>query len=122
VATTVVTDLEALGYLDVRAFAAAWAEGRARGRALGPWRLRAELLQRGVDRSIVEEAVGRVSAEMAPEGLARTAAARRAGGLARLTPERAARRLADFLTRRGFSREVVRRVVGETTGAAFSDS
>ena len=111
VAEAVVAELEARGYVDDRAYAAAWAESRARGRSFGRQRLREELRGRGVARPLVEAAIDRAF-EDTPE-LARTqvAAVRRLAILGRRSPDQAARRLHDYLRRRGYSGDVVRQVL-----------
>jgi regulatory protein len=121
VAGAVVADLEARGYVDDRAFAAAWAESRARGRGYGSRRLREELLTRGVARPLVEAAVREAFAETGEETRARAVAARRLPLLRRLVPEQAARRLGAYLLRRGYPEPLVRRVVREACGAALAD-
>ena len=119
VADAVVTDLAARGYLDDRAFAAAWAESRGSGQGLGARRLRAELRARGVDRDLVEAALTGV-AEV-EETRARLLAARRLPVLAGQRPDRVARRLHDYLLRRGFRGSVARRVVASACREAFPD-
>ena len=121
VAEAVVADLEARGYVDDRAFAAAWAESRARGRALGSRRLAHELTAKGVARPLVEAAVRDVFAETDEATRARAAAARRLPSLRRTAPEQAARRLGAYLLRRGFPGDVVRRTVREACGVAVPD-
>lgn len=123
VAEALVADFEGRGYLDDRAFAATWAESRARGRAAGSHRLREELVRKGIARPLVEEAVRRAFEETDELTRARAAAARRwpllqaaasrrrAGD--RGGPDPAARRLQDYLTRRGYPPAVVRRVIRE---------
>ena len=119
VADAVVGDLEALGYVDDRAFAAGLAESRARDRALGSRRLREELLGKGVARPLVDAAVRQAFAETDETSRARAAAERRLPLLGRSGPEQAGRRLYDYLTRRGFPADVVRRVVRETCRVAI---
>jgi regulatory protein len=111
VAEAVVADLEARGYVDDRAFAATWAEGRARDRAVGRERLREELLARGVARPLAEAAIARAFQDTDELTRARVAAARRLTALRRVPPERAARRLHDYLRRRGYPGDVVRQVL-----------
>lgn len=121
VAEAVVADLEARGHVDDRAFALAWAESRARGRAFGSRRLREELVRKGVARPVVADAVRRAFAETDEETRAREAAERRLPALRRATPAEAGRRLWGYLSRRGFPAEVVRRVVRQTCGVAIAD-
>jgi regulatory protein len=121
VAGAVVADLEARGYVDDRAFAAAWAESRARGRGYGSRRLREELLTRGVARPLVEVAVREAFAEADEETRARAVAARRLPLLRRAAPGQAARRLGTYLLRRGYPEALARRIVRELCGGAWTD-
>jgi regulatory protein len=118
VAGAVVAALEALGYVDDRAFAAAWAESRARGRSLGRQRLREELRARGVAPPLVEAAIARAFEDTSELARAERAAARRLVILRRRAPEQAARRLHDYLRRRGYSGDVVRQVLRAVCGDA----
>jgi regulatory protein len=111
VAEAVVADLEARGYVDDRAFAAAWAESRARGRSYGRQRLREELRARGVAKPLIEAAIDRAFADTSELGRAQLAAARRLAILERRAPDQAPRRLHDYLRRRGYPGDVVRQVL-----------
>lgn len=103
--------LAALGLLDDRAFARAFARSRMSGRGFGPRRVAAELGRRGVDRHIIddvlaqarEEALEEVGAgDDAADGDAITrAAATRLRSLQGLDPVVARRRLVGWLARRG---------------------
>ena len=121
VAEAVVADLETRGYVDDEAFARAWAESRARGRAVGSWRLREELLARGVARPLVDAAVRGAFGEADEEARALAAAERRLPALRRLAPESVARRLSAYLLRRGYPSAVVRRVLRRTCGVTIPD-
>jgi regulatory protein len=111
VAGAVVAELEVRGYVDDRAFAATWAESRARGRGLGRQRLRQELLARGITRPLAEAAIAGAFAETDEVTRATRVATRRLAVLRRGAPERTGRRLHDYLRRRGYSVEVVRQVL-----------
>jgi regulatory protein len=107
--------------VDDRAFAAAWAESRARGRGYGSRRLREELLTRGVARPLVEAAVREAFVESDEETRARAVATRRLPLLRRAEPAQAARRLGTYLLRRGYPEALVRRVVRDTCGVIHDD-
>ncbi len=110
-AEAVVADLEARGYVDDRAFAVTWAQGRARDRALGRERLREELLARGIARPLAETAIARAFEDTDELTRARAAGLRRMAALQRMTPDRVAGRLHDYLRRRGYPGDVVRQVL-----------
>jgi regulatory protein len=81
---------------------------RARASRFGPVRLRHELQRRGVDQGLIDTALqAQVGDELAR---ARTLWRQRFGAVATASAERA--RQARFLAARGFSHDIVRRVVG----------
>lgn len=102
--------LQRLDYLNDRSFASFWVENRERFNPRGSQALRNELRMKGVEREIVEELVD----DEHDEELALRAASRKSELLLQ-TPEidynTFRNRLGGFLTRRGFSYEVVARVV-----------
>ncbi len=102
--------LQAAGLIDDEAYARNWIRAHAPEGAMGRRRLAAELARRGVPR----ETADRVLADEAPpdEGrAAETVAARQAVRYRGLPREAARRRLAGFLSRRGFVPEEVFRAV-----------
>jgi regulatory protein len=121
VADAVVADMEARGYVNDRAFAAAWAESRARDRGFGRQRLRQELLARGVAAPVAESAIQRAFEETDELARAQQAAMRRLAILRRGAPGQIARRLHDHLRRRGYSEDVVRRVLRTVGKVALPD-
>ncbi len=97
------------GYLDDRAAARQWAEGAARHHRYGPRRLRAELLARGVEAEVADEAVAAALGAGEREQ-ARAAAARFRGS------DPAA--LARHLDRKGFSKPIILEIVRGFGGEA----
>lgn len=116
VAEDVVAELEARGYIDDQAFARQWTDARASRRHLGSLRLRAELRLKGIARDVAEAAVRQAFAESGEEERALEAARRRLLALRRQSPGRAAPRLRDYLLRRGYPADVVRRVLRHLLG------
>ena len=104
-----------LGYVDDHAFALAHVRDRLRLRPKGRRALRSELYRKGVDRDLAEAAIeqGFEESTLDESGLARRLAARRARKLRGFEPSAARRRLAAYLSRRGFPPLVVRDVVAE---------
>lgn len=119
VATEVVSDLVARGYVDDAAFARQWVAARA-ARGYGVARLRMELRARGIAAPLIASALDGLGGDDAL-ARAREAARRRLPALRRGRPDRVAPRLRDYLLRRGFSTGVVVRIVRETTGVAADD-
>ena len=116
VATEVVDDLVARGYVNDAAFARHWVTTRA-ARGYGAARLGLELRARGIAAPVIAAALGALDGDDAL-ARARDAARRRVPALRRGRPDRLASRLRDYLLRRGFSTSVVVRVVRESTGVA----
>lgn len=104
-----------IGYLDDAGYAHSFVRERIRLKPRGRPRLVSELLTRGVDRDVAEQAVDAALAEegVSEDALLRTVATRRARSLDRLDPVVARRRLVAYLGRRGFRGEAIRAVVQE---------
>jgi regulatory protein len=103
----VVDRLVAKDYLDDRAFAEIWVENRFEFRPRGARALRAELLMKGLNSSIIEDAL---------QGYDEREAALRAGRKAARRWQRSEedefhKRLSGYLVRRGFDYELVREIV-----------
>ncbi|PYN18953.1 MAG: hypothetical protein DMD76_28010 [Candidatus Rokuibacteriota bacterium] len=119
VASEVVDDLVARGYVDDAAFARHWVTTRA-ARGYGAARLRMELRARGIAVPVIAAALTTLGGDD-PLARARETARRRLPALRRGRPDRVAPRLRDHLLRRGFATSVVVRVVRETTGVAADE-
>lgn len=111
----VVTQLVNTGLLDDPSFAAAFARSRLVGRGQSSRRVAAELAKRGVARSDVDGALGRVAADEGVDEVeqARRAAQKKMRGLSNLEAAVVRRRLQAYLMRQGFGGDVVRRVTAE---------
>jgi regulatory protein len=98
-----------LGMLDDAAFARSWIESRDRARPRGERALRQELRLKGLDGTLVEEALGERGAASADvdELAARRVLARHAAALGRVADPRARRQRAyALLARNGFDPEI----------------
>ena len=109
-----------LGMLDDRAFAQAWMASRDRTRPRGERVLRQELLQKGVDRSLVDELLeerrtGEAGEAVEPDlDAARRLLERNARSLERVADPRQRRaRAYALLARNGFDPDVCREVAAE---------
>lgn len=105
----VIGRLTAAGYLDDRAFAAAWVADRERLRPRSQAALRQELRQKGIADAVIAEALQGLDDQEA----AYRAALPRARRLAQLDSRAFRQKLGSFLLRRGFSHEVVWPVVAQ---------
>ncbi len=115
VVQTVVEDLRRKGFVGDAQFARYFAAQQASSKPLGRRLLMSRLKAKGVQPELAKAAV-----ETAMEGqdeltLAREAASRRAAALQGLPRQAAERRLFGYLSRRGFSGDVVWKVVREIT-------
>ena len=109
-----VTRLGELGYLDDEAYARAYARARLSGRGHGPTRIRADLRKRGVANGLIDRVLEDV---VEPDELleqARRHAQKRWPRLQREEdPYKRRKKLGDYLRRRGFSFDLIRRVIEE---------
>lgn len=113
------TDLQAAidrlleeGYLNDRRFANVWVRGRLRMKPMGPHRLGKELEAKGFEVSLVREILKDIYEE-GEEPLARRAMAGKLSMLGRLSAQSRTGAIARFLHRRGFSSELIRRLLHE---------
>jgi regulatory protein len=120
----VLARLHTRGALDDAAYTHAYLTSRLASRGYGPQRLRSELRQRGIDRTLVEDAVQRDLPVAEVLAAARAQAAKRWSRLAReAAPPKRRQKLSDFLRRRGFPSAIVQQVVTELAqGAAGGEA
>ncbi len=95
-----VADLTRSGYLDDEQFARLWAESRAKNRPRGHRAISAELRKLGVARETIEHVLDSYYPD--DRDLVRKVAVRRAESLRHLDKATFRRRLAGYLSRRGF--------------------
>ena len=112
-AQTVVEDLKRTGLVGDARFARYFAAGQVSRKPVGRRLLMSKLRSKGIEPALAEEAVQAAAGGKDEWELAREAASRRAPSLAGLPREAARRRLFGYLSRRGFSSEVVYKVVKE---------
>ncbi|MDR7545533.1 MAG: regulatory protein RecX [Armatimonadota bacterium] len=99
------------GWIDDERFARAWVQDRLALRPCGRRRLRAELLAKGIAPGLVDAVVSALLPAGVEGDLALVGARARLARLRGLSPQTARRRLVGWLQRRGFSAEVVARVL-----------
>lgn len=108
----VLARLEELGYLDDAAFARQYVAARFRNRGYGPQRLRRDLWQKGVAPALIDVALAEMLDEDETYAKALAQAEKRWPRLAReADPRKRRKKLSDFLLRRGFSFDTIRRVL-----------
>ncbi|MFI2641244.1 recombination regulator RecX [Streptomyces sp. NPDC018610] len=109
-AQEVLSRFEEVGLIDDSAFADAWVESRHHGRGLARRALARELRTKGVDATLIDEAVGRLDADQ-EEATARELVARKLRSTRGLDRDKRLRRLAGMLARKGYSQGLALRVV-----------
>lgn len=103
-----------MGMIDDQAFARLWIADRLERRPCGISLLRHELREKGVSPDIIERALEQ--AELDEEALVRSLAKERLERYRDLSPEEQERKTIAFLSRRGFSPALSRRVLRELIG------
>lgn len=109
-----VARLQELSYLDDAAYAREYVRSRFRSKGYGPVRLRQELRRRGIGRLLIEDAMVLLGDAEVLEA-ARAHARKRWPRLAQREDDRHRRhqKLSGYLRRRGFSYDVIHRVIDE---------
>ncbi|MET9385384.1 recombination regulator RecX [Streptomyces sp. NPDC002928] len=110
VAEEVLSRFEEVGLIDDGAFAGAWVESRHHGRGLARRALAQELRTKGVDSTLIDEAVAQLDSEQ-EEATARELVARKLRATRGLDRDKRLRRLAGMLARKGYSEGMALRVV-----------
>ncbi|MDX3859456.1 recombination regulator RecX [Streptomyces europaeiscabiei] len=110
VADEVLSRFEEVGLINDGAFADAWVESRHHGRGLARRALARELRTKGVDSTLIDEAVSQVDAEQ-EETTARELVARKLRSTRGLDRDKRLRRLAGMLARKGYPEGMALRVV-----------
>ncbi|MEU4484991.1 recombination regulator RecX [Streptomyces purpurascens] len=109
-AEEVLSRFEEVGLINDSAFADAWVESRHRGRGLARRALARELRTKGVDSTLIDEAVSQLEPEQEEE-TARDLVARKLRSTRGLDRDKRLRRLAGMLARKGYSEGMALRVV-----------
>lgn len=115
--------LEALGVLDDRAYARHVARSRVLGGGVSKRTIEVELQRRGVARRVADEAITETLAEVELDeaGAARVVAEKRLRALRSYDVATRRKRLYAFLARRGYSPDVVARVIRELMGRGAAE-
>ena len=107
----VIATLERYGYLNDKTYAQEWIESRMRSKPKGKIALRRELESKGIDRSIIEDALSQAFDQSKESEMALDLARRKARSFNADDPVAAKRKLQSFLLRRGFDFETVKDVI-----------
>ena len=106
----VLRELLNLGLVDDEAFVDWWLEQRATFRPKGKRALKMELRFKGIERDLIERSLAEKVDE---EALAKKSALKKMFSLKGLPPEAQKEKLIGFLSRRGFSWEIIRKTLDE---------
>lgn len=110
----VVARLYELSYLDDEAYAQDYVRNRFASKKYGPIRIRRELVERGVDRHVAEDAVADLFKDEDPMAAAREHAEKRWARLAdEDDPRRRKQKLYRYLRRRGFTSDTIYPILDE---------
>ncbi|MDQ1015851.1 recombination regulator RecX [Streptomyces afghaniensis] len=109
-AEEVLSRFEEVGLINDSAFADAWVESRHHGRGLARRALARELRTKGVDSTLIDEAVSQLDSEQ-EEATARELVARKLRSTRGLDRDKRLRRLAGMLARKGYPEGMALRVV-----------
>jgi regulatory protein len=110
----VIADLIRFGYVNDQEFARLWAQSRMRLRGFGRRRIERELKNKGIDREIIKQTFAELFDGDSEFETAKLTAQKKLSTLRSVDPETRRRRLAGFLERKGFSFEIIGRVLRDT--------
>ncbi len=117
----VVARLYELNYLDDESYAQDYVRNRFASKKYGPIRIRRELVERGVDRHVAEDAVADLFDDEDPVAAAREHAEKRWARLAdEEDPRRRKQKLYRYLRRRGFTSDTIYPILDELARDARS--
>ena len=97
-------------FIDDRVFALGWVSSRLK-RPFGLRRIRLELVQKGLSKEVIENTFARAEEDYDEEGIVRKLAEQRFSKLKGVEPLKARQRVYAYLMRRGFSPDLVSRIV-----------
>lgn len=112
--------LKKKGLLNDELFAEAWVDARRRSKKKGVKVLQSELMQKGIDREVVEKVLAENQVD--EEKLAKEALEKKLKIWDNLPPLEFKKKASDFLLRRGFAYEIVKGVVDKFLRKAYNSS
>ena len=103
--------LKEANYLNDRRFAEHWARTRAENRQFGKYRLRQELLGKGLPQDLINETLDTLFETVQEIDLARAVVEKKLPAMQDLDPEKRKHRLTGLLQRKGFSLDIIYKVL-----------
>jgi len=107
----VLNRLESKGYLNDSSFALRFAADAVRRKNLGPDAVRSRLLKKGIKGELMEETIRNVFQDNDEADIARKALSK--VYRKNISQQKEIKRLSDYLRRRGFSYDIIRKTIGE---------
>ncbi|MBL7996176.1 RecX family transcriptional regulator [bacterium] len=101
------------GYLNDELFAERFAKSKLQKKDIGEAALRYELHKKGLSKQIIENVLTRIYLETPPLDMAITAARKKLRTIRVTDPVKRRRKLYQFLSQRGFSADIIHRVIAE---------
>ena len=104
-------DLKEANYLDDRRFAEHWARTRAENKQFGKYRLRQELIGKGLTQDLIDETLDTLFETVKEIDLARAVVEKKLPSMQDLPADKRKNRLIGLLQRKGFSLDIVYKVL-----------
>lgn len=109
----VITLFEQQGLIDDKSFAKLWALSRIQAKPSSLTSIKQQLFIKGVDSQIIDDTLGQLREDVDEYGVAKGLAKKRARLYAGIEKLKAKKRLFDYLRRRGFSFDIIYKVMDE---------
>lgn len=103
--------LKKKGIVNDLEFAKAWVEARRKSKQKGVRAIKMELFQKGIEKEIIEEVISSQSSVVNEEDLAKLALEKKMRVWKSLEPQEFRQKATEFLLRKGFEYEVVKRII-----------
>lgn len=103
----VIEELKKKGLINDLEFAKSWVDARRRSKQKGAIALKSELIQKGIDREIIEQVL---SVEVDEEALALESIQKKLANFSKYDPNTFKKKVFDYLMRRGFDYSTVQKV------------
>ncbi|MFA5068806.1 MAG: regulatory protein RecX [Candidatus Omnitrophota bacterium] len=108
-----ISDFKEKSLINDEKFSMLWARSRLQSQGQSFYKIKKELLSKGIDRQIIDSITRGLEQEFSEKETAARLTAKRLAGLKGIDIDKAKRRLYSYLMRRGFSNSVVFEVINE---------
>lgn len=107
----VISDLKKVDLINDEKFAESWASARLANKPMGRYLLKQELFRKGIKKELIEEVIEKSFEDEKEIELAKKLLDKRKKLFKNLEDRKVQKKLADFLLRRGFSYDIVNKVM-----------